>query len=364
MGVLYGALNMADSDRLFAMTGGQRIVYDETVRIFNRHNDQVRAASRIFLERTTSDYKLRYKLPGGGRMQETSEDTVPEAVKATGGWDVAFPLRNFTDRVVGNDVALAYMTLAEYERHVQTILIRNANVRRFHILRALLNKAGGTFVDPHYGSLSVMPLANGDSVLYPPAWGSETDATADHYIGANYVTANISDTNNPVAAIAAKLNAQSGFPTGGANHAVFYHSDEHAKLAALTPFVDIADAAIQLGANADQARMGAIPDVLMGGSWEVTGRCNGAWMCRWDYMPTGYMLGINLDAPKPLIERVDPADTGLGSGLQLVGRETHDHIFESAMWRDRFGYGVGNRLNGVALQLVASTTYTTPTVYA
>lgn len=363
MGVLFGSLGLQDTDRLFSMTGGQAIVYDATQRLLVRHRSQIEAMQRIWVEQVTDKYKVRYKLPGGGRMQRRGENGVPMGVKATGGWDVAFPLEDFGDRVIGNDIALSYMTLDEYERHVQTIMIRDANTRRYEMLRALLNPAARTFSDPLYGDLTIQPLANNDSTLYPPAWGVEVEATANHYIGSNYVTGSISDTNNPVKLIVAKLNAQAGYPTGGANHAVFYHSDEHDKLTALTPFIDIADGAITLGANADQANMGSIPDVLRGGTWEVTGRCNGAWMCRWDYLPTGYMLGRNLDTPAPLQERVDPADTGLGRGLQLVSRETETHIFESAMWRDRFGYGVGNRLNGVALQLVASTTYTAPAGY-
>jgi hypothetical protein len=61
--------------------------------------------------------------------------------------------------------------------------------------------------------------------------------------------------------------------------------------------------------------------------------------------------------------RVDPADTGLGMGLQLVA-EDERYPIKSAHYRNRFGYGVRNRLNGVVVQLVASTSYTIPTIYA
>ena len=86
----------------------------------------------------------------------------------------------------------------------------------------------------------------------------------------------------------------------------------------------------------------------------------------WRWIPSGYLLGIHLDAPKPLIRRVDPPETGLGDGLQLIVEDVQSPIWKSS-WRDRFGYGVGNRLNGVVMDLTASggaNTYTIPTIYA
>jgi hypothetical protein len=80
-------------------------------------------------------------------------------------------------------------------------------------------------------------------------------------------------------------------------------------------------------------------------------------------MPAEYLLGIHMDAPAPLRMRLDPADTGLGAGLQLVA-ENERFPISSAFYRNRFGFGVGNRLNGVVVQLVASTSYTIPTGYS
>jgi hypothetical protein len=63
------------------------------------------------------------------------------------------------------------------------------------------------------------------------------------------------------------------------------------------------------------------------------------------------------------MERVDPADTGLTSGLQLVAQD-EEFPFMASFWRDRFGYAVGNRLNGVAFEYGTGGTYTEPTAYA
>jgi len=90
---------------------------------------------------------------------------------------------------------------------------------------------------------------------------------------------------------------------------------------------------------------------------------NGASVAEWAWMPAGYVLAVHLEAPRPLWRRVDPAATGLGRDLQLVARK-EDWPNTSAHWRHRFGFGVGNRLNGAICHVAASTSYTVPTIYA
>jgi len=77
------------------------------------------------------------------------------------------------------------------------------------------------------------------------------------------------------------------------------------------------------------------------------------------------MLGISLDYPAPLMMRVDPAEVGLGKGLQLVAK-TAEHPMESSHFEHRFGFAVGNRLNGAILEITtgAAGTYEPPAAYA
>jgi len=82
----------------------------------------------------------------------------------------------------------------------------------------------------------------------------------------------------------------------------------------------------------------------------------------WRWIPSGWSLGIHLDSPKPLVRRIDPADTGLGDGLQLVARD-EEFPFTTAFWRHRFGFGSGNRLNGVSMEFGTGGTYSVPSTY-
>jgi len=358
MSTIFGNLNLNDTDRVFNATQGQQVLYTAIADYVNRVNAEAAAAYSVFVEETTANYKERYSLPGGGYMQEISADQRPDSVKSYGSWDVAFPLRNYADAVSGSRVSRAYMTVQELEKQTLGIVARSVNTMRRELLRALLYKEDETFVDPLWGSLTVKGLASGtgDNVLYPPVLGSVSEAVRLRYLGSNYATASISDTNNPLVTIVDALVADFGQQQGNSNVAVFINSAQEAKTRALTGFIEYKDRFVVVGALSDQVTN--MPTGLPG---IVIGRVSGCWVVVWDFMPSGYMLGVHLDAPAPLKRRIDEADTGLGDGLVLVAEE-FEYPFKSSYWQNRFGFGVGNRLNGYAMQLVASTTYTSPTI--
>jgi hypothetical protein len=108
----------------------------------------------------------------------------------------------------------------------------------------------------------------------------------------------------------------------------------------------------------------ALPTTLPAGvPGRILGRHNaGVWVVEWRWIPANYLLAIHMGAPKPLIQRADPPDTSLPAGLTLVAEEM-DQPFKSSYWSHRFGFGVGNRLNGVVLELGTGGTYTVPSGY-
>lgn len=177
MSGIFGILNLntTDNQRTFVNTVGQRIVYDAINELLTRYNAGLRAA-------------------------------------------------------------MAYMTMADLDRHLRTIFIQNTNTVRYEILKALVNNTQRTFKDPLHGDLLVEPLANGDSVTYPPVLGSEDEATDDHYLESGYAAADISDTNNPFVTIRDELEEHFGAATGGENIVVFINSAQTAKVEALADF--------------------------------------------------------------------------------------------------------------------------------
>lgn len=360
MATIFGALGLPDTDRSFVNTIGQRVVYEATSQLLAQYNAELNAALSVFVGETTSNFKYRYKLPGGGRLQRRGRQGMPGAKKASGSWDVAFPLEDFGDIIAGDDISLAYMTLQEYQRHLDSVMIADKNTVRFELLKALLNSNQDTFEDEINGSLSIEPLANGDSVTYPPVLGSESEATDNHYLESNYAASAISDTNNPYVTLRDELEEHFGATQGGSNIVVWINNAQTAKTEALTDFSEVPDRFVRIGQDTDYAE--SLPAGLPGE--RVIGRTNGVWVVEWRFIPANYMLALHLDAIPPLVMREDPADTGLGSGLQLVSQGIETMPFQTAFWRHRFGFGCGNRLNGAVMELGTGGSYTIPSAYS
>jgi hypothetical protein len=362
MSQIYGILGLPDTDRSYVNTVGQSIVYDALQEALGQMNDELAAAEALFIGETTDDFKRRFKLPGGGYMQRRGRQGAPGSIKAVGEWDVAFPLEDFGDQIAIDDVSLAYMTLPQLNLHLDSVEIRNRNTLRREILTALFNPTNFSFVDEINGTLTVVPLANGDTVVYPPVLGSDTEATDNHYKETNYTVANISDTNDPLEDDINELEEHFGTPTGGSEIITFGGKTLCDKISAtLTDFVDIDDLHVDPGDNASEViglpEGSSVPGKLRG---RHTGGC---WLVEWRAIPDNYSFSMHLSAGAPLVKRVDPADTGLGQGLQLVA-VNEKYPLQGSFYRNRFGLGVGNRLNGVAREFATGGSYTVPTGFS
>ncbi len=358
MSGLYGVFGIGDSDRVRLNSLGQSVVYDAVNTYMAARSAEIAAAMSVFVGETTSDYKRRYRLPGGGMLQDMGFDpqSAPKTVKTSGSWDVAFPLTDWQAGIGGSRVAYAYATVQDLALEVEGVIARDINTVRFQVLNALLGSTQTTFVDPLWGSLSIEPLANGDSVVYPPVLGATAEATENHYLSAGYAVSAISDTNNPFTTIANELEEHFGAPTGGSNIVTFIPADVTAKVEALTDFVAVTNMHIQPGD--DVATVLGLPAGLPG---RILGYIGNTWVSEWRSLPATYALAVHLDAPKPLIMRVDPADTGLDGGLKLVA--TSDKFpFTQSDYSHRFGIGAGNRLNGVAM-IISAAAWSVPSGY-
>lgn len=358
MSGIFGLLGLADGDLTYVNTVGQRLVFDAATEYLRTVTEEMNRAYAVFVEGMIENHKERYKLPGGGRLQERGGKAPSGSVKANGGWDTAYPLKDFGAGTWETDVALAYLPVATVQNQLDTVRIQGINTRRFEILRRIFKNTTDTFVDPRddVGSLTIQPLANNDSVLYPPVLGSESEAAEMHYLESNYAASAISDTNNPYVTIRDELEEHFGAPTGYGNIAVFINNAQNAKTEALTDFDPVEDRFIRTGTNAD------VPTALPGVPGRVIGRTNGVWVVEWRWIPANYMVGIDLDQPGPLKMRVDLAASGLARGLTMVA-ENDKYPLMGAQFRDRFGIGAGNRLNGVVFELGTGGSYTIPTAY-
>jgi len=353
-----GILGIQDSERTFIEGVGQRQVFDATQEYVAMVNEDLARVTSLFIETTTEDHKFRYYLPADGEMQRVSELGRPGERKLGGSWDVALPLEGFGDALGTSRIDLAYMTIADYQRHVEGITLRAQNTLRKEILRTLFDNVNYNFADKLRGTLAIKALANTDGTLFPPVAGGTTAAEVERYVESNYLTASITDSNNPIKTISRALRGTFSANGNLRRRVVLIAAGAQDYVEALTDFEPVDDINIQKGLNSDSVlnKPAAIPG-------EIIGYCNEAYVSVWPWMPANYMLGLDLQAQKPIHMRVDPGYTNLPRGLSII-TESDEFPLAKSDWQWRFGLGVVNRLNGYVLELGTGGTYTIPTGYS
>lgn len=364
MSGIFGHLNVSDQDYVFNSAVGQRVIYEAAENYVALANAELTRLLSIFVARSTPNHTLRYKLPGNGYLQRRGPDGRYGAVKASGQWDVAFPLEDLGAMIAGNDVDMAYMTVDELDRHIDTVVQQNVNTLRKEVLTALTSRSNGTFIDPQHGSLTIRSLANTDGTLYPPVIGSITDADDEHYLELGDTSAAIDDTHDPWTGvntnsvnIVGELEEHFGIQAGSAEIVSFINQAEVTVVSGLTDFEPVDIRQIQEGQQT--ASPVQVPTDLPG---VVIGRHRaGAWIVRWDWIPATYILSTTTAVEAPLYKRIDPPATGLGTDLQLVATD-EEFPFKDTVWRHRFGVAVANRLNGICVECAAGGDYTDPTI--
>lgn len=364
MAEIFGSLGMADSDLPFTSVEGQNVIWTETDRVFQMYNTDLESATSLFIGETTEAFKERYYLPGGGESQDEDITMAGEtaAVKPVGEWDVAYPLFQIGDSIAFNDVSIRYVSLARYEATIKSVFIRNNNTLFKRLLRALLKNTNTAFTDPIHGTLTIMPLANGDGVLYPPAYGTEGEAEQNFYIGTSYLPAAIDNTNNPYLTVRDKLEPMYGFPQGGSPILALVATNVVAPSTLLAGWNEVTNRYSNPGDNI--TTLTGLPSLPNGMRIVGVESVSGVVVVEWPRLPSGMIIGLHAEAPKPLKRRKDKAETGLAPGLTLWSETLASQPFRTARWRNRMGFGVGNRLGAVVMNLNGSGTYSIPTGYA
>lgn len=359
---LYGSLGMEPTDNTYINKIGHDVIYEAIDRNFQLHAEIINAAMLAFVEEDTEVFKEKYKSEGGGYMQRMSDRSRSATVKPVGGWEVAYPLEPFGDEFAIPKKKMDYMTLREMNKFVNTIVRREYNTRRLEMLRALFRNTTREYEDEYQeaGALTIQPLANGDSVKYPPKVTSSESATDNHYLVTQYAASAISDTNNPLVTARRQLEDHFGQVSGFGNCVTWINSVQSAKIAALADFTPIVDNKIMPGQDTDIPMWDADMPVPPG---RLIGRASGVFVFEWDLgIPANYTLTIDMDAARPLKRRVHPEAVGLPVGLNLTTVNDNDPLAGAAYSSD-YGFGCGDRRAAVVTFIDAGSSYTIPALY-
>jgi hypothetical protein len=347
---LYGFHNIQDIAAARVSGTNQEAVNDAINASVAEHNRQITALMGLFVDRTTL-YTERYAQVGNTRLQPLDNSGRALPVKPSGFYNVAYPIQSGGSAWGADYVTRAKMTVGDAERATALMLSADARWMRDHILAALFASATYDFTDPLYGTLTVQPLANGDSVTYGVATGGDTSATDTHQLAqANAIGAG---TDNPFPAIKTELMEH---PENGGDVIVFIPTGLTTTVKALATFNPVADPNITSGANSDRLT-GALgvstPGTLIG--YEDAG----VWIVEWPSMPANYMVGVTTQGPRPLAMREDP-EPELQGFNRVASRD--DHPFYESQWLRRAGFGARNRV-GAVVQRIGNGTYAVPTGY-
>lgn len=314
------------------------------------HNRQIAAATGDMFA-FTEEYKVRFLQPGGGTLQPLDEWGVPLPTRPAGYYDVAFPIRSAGDSFGANRIAGALQTVADVNRHLSDVLMRDANWIRRHMLAALLDNTTWSFDDPQHGTLTIQPLANGDAVTYPKRAGTMAVDT-HHWAQA----ATVADATNPFPTIYAELNEH---PVNANSQIVSYiPSNLVTAVTGLATFVDVGDPDITVGITS--ARLNNQID--RGWGDKLLGKTDGVWVVEAPVLPDNYIVSNARGAASPALwAREYPAATL--KGLQRKEHDVNGNIMQTMFFRD-LGFGVYNRV-GAAVTFVAAgdTTYDIPSGY-
>lgn len=329
---------------------GEGVIDEAITQAMAEHNRQLDAVRSLFVRRVTEP-QTAYRTPGLTRNQPLDEFGRPIPIKTAGRYTVGFPIADSGNAVGWTWQQAIKRTVQDVNDAIRTIQDGDSRYIYDHILAALFAQAAWTFFDnDRAGSLTIMPLANGDAQPYLVAEGMESGATDNHLLA--QLNAIAAGADNPLPTIAREIKEHP--ENGNGDVIVFAPTGLIGSLRGLPTFNPILDPNIAPGANSDRL-VGTLGVPLPG---ELAGYDDaGVWIAEWPRLPAGYLVAVSTGGDRPIGERVDDA-------LALQGfvemDQNRDFPWYQRNWLRKVGYGAYNRVGAVVYRVGAGS-YATPT---
>jgi hypothetical protein len=303
----------------------------------------------------TTDFKERAYLPTGGTLQPGDEWSVPLPVRPEGYYDVAYPLFTGMTAWGANRISSQLMIIEEANRFTLMVESQDMDWVRRHVQSSLLYPSSWTFGDPQHGNLTIMPLANNDTVTYNKR-GTVTPAVDNHYLAQ---ADDIDATHDPFPTIYAEL-AEHVANMGP--YVCYVASDLVSDIEAMTDLLPPSDSAVTYGNSTDRISLtDEFAANIIGFGTEVIGRKNKMYIVEWPSLPSGIILAIAQGAMEPVLKMRQYPVAAL-QGLYTKMSEPTPSLEKFNFWRD-CGFGVYNRVGAVVYQ-IGEATYAVPSEYA
>lgn len=346
--ILYGFYNLKDLGGQRVTTLGVDTVNTAIDATLAEHNRQLAALNGLFVENITA-FQKRYKQRGAKRLQPLDNAGRARPTKTAGYYDLGFPIISGGDAFGADYVTRVKMTVQELQDELASSLVADKRWNRDHLLGALFASTSYSFVDPLNGTLTVQPLANGDSVNYLIENGTDAGTTDTHQLAQ---AAAIADGANPFPTIYTELTEH---PENAGEVVAFVPTNLIAAVEALSLFIAVGDSAVQVGANT--SRLVATLNVPVPGV--LRGRVSKVWIVEWAALPDNYIIATTTGGSRPIAMREDEEPEL--RGFKRVA-ERNDHPWYESQFLRRAGYGGYNRVGAVVMR-IGNASYAVPTNY-
>lgn len=350
MALLYGFEGLKDYSSKRVSEVGVGLVTEAIQQSVQEHNRQMEAIMRLLAKRTT-DFKTTYRTPSAARLQPLDEFGRARPVKTTGKYDVAFPIQSAGVAWGSSRLVFEKMTVQDASDATAGAFSADMRWAREHAISGLVTNTSWTFADDEHGSLTIKPLANGDSDIYMVMTGADAGATDDHF---KAQAAAIADgANNPFSADYMELAEH---PENSGEVVALVASDLRSSIEGLTNYTAVADPNIQLASTRNQL----IGDLGVSLPGRLIGYVDKVWICEWKAMPSNYYVMVSTAGEPPLAMREHP-EASLQGFKQVA--ERNNHPFYESQWERHAGFGAWNRV-GAVVRRVGNAAYAVPANYS
>jgi hypothetical protein len=350
--VVYGFHHLFDRFTDSVTTVGVQAVNDAITQAMAEHNRQMNAFTGIFVRRGVEPQTV-FRTPALTRNQPLDEFGRPIPIKAPGRYTVGFPIQDS-----GNALGFTWQeslrqTVADINNTIAAIQTGDMRWVFDHILGALFASASYTFNDAdNAGTLTVMPLASGDTQVYNLFTGADAVATDTHLLAqANAIGAGA---DNPFPALYTELTEHPENGLAGGRIISFIPTGLKSSITGLATFNPVLLPDVQPGSGTDQlvGSLGVnVPGTVLGME------DSGVWIVEWPRLPANYIITVATGGEPPVGERIDPNPQLQG----FVEMDTNqDMPWYQRNWLRKAGYGIWNRV-GAAVTRIGNGTYATPT---
>lgn len=349
MPLLPGFLNLNNilAERVTSPAIQQQVseAFEQSLRI---HNEVTQQALALFSQPVSSP-TIRYKSPVSAFLEALDEHGRARPVKMAGHYDVSFPTYKAGKAFGMTRDARVKMTVQEANDNLSLMLDADRRWVRRQLFASLFTNVDRTFLDEEFGSLTVKPLANGDSQTYLIEEGALVGATAQHFIA---------DSTPDATNFDALFELLVSKPENGGDPDVvcFVNGSNVAAISAITGFIEYSDPDIIRGIAADRLT-GSAPAGVPG---RVLGKIAQCWIVRWDATPANYIVAVAVGSGGRALGLREPAESEL-RGFSAVADRV-DHPYFERQFERRLGFGSYNRV-GAAVLYIGGSSYVIPTGY-